>query len=683
MKYRDATVLAQGSCTWIRSDGLITSTRFEQNGLTLHWFKGSERCAPRCPGCEQDAPEGTWVTRDPRTMLRLGDIRLFQSKAPAAPPIDPSRAIDAQIKIPLPPGLELRPYQRAAVAYASKRKNVLIGDEMGVGKTIEAIALVNYLRSPLRILVVCPATIKENWRREIEAWDAQDAPAVVCDHAFDVPEDTMPMRRVWCITNPDRLLSVKTRAGETSERAGGLWDVLMRISWDVLILDEAHRFKNVAAARTPRVLGQRKTRKLPQQDGLVQRSKVVVALTGTPIPNRVRELWPIVSVLAPEVFRREGDFLFRYCGPFEQNVYTRGCKGKAVKVWNFDGSSNLAELQEKLRLSCMIRRLKTDVLSELPAKTRQVLPLPLDRFQEAADAERVGWLRLVPNIKNIRAEALMAEALEDAFAFDAALEKLDANLDKIDVSKIAAERQAFGLAKVPLVVEHVSDCLEAPAQKVVVMAHHREVIRRLVDGFTTAGFGTVSLYGDTPMAARQGAVDAFQTDPSIRVLVGGLHAAGVGITLTAANLMIFAEADWQPGVLAQCDDRIHRIGQDRGVMIQYLVVDGSIEALVLASALRKQRIADKALDSPPSIRKRRTDWPKASEVDHKVCAEVLAFWMSDVDLGKNTLRERTMVLVTSLENRLRNRRLTDGEIWLCKKIVRENLNSLPPRLRAL
>lgn len=671
MSYQQATVLSGGLCTWIRSDGIATSALCQRSGLTLHWFKGSDRCAPRCPGCEHDAPDGVWVTTDASRAVQLG-ARLVGPPTVPTRQAPPSRALEATIRVPVPEGLALRPYQVAAVQYAAGKSGVLIADEMGLGKSCEAITIANHLPHLRRILVVCPATLKDNWKREIETWDIQNGQVVICDTATDVPGEIQ--ERVWCICNADRLISAKKcKKDERIERGQGLWKSLMAWQWDALIIDEAHRFKNLKTGRTPRVLGTRRTRKMAASDGLAQRSSRVIALTGTPIPNRVNELWPLVSVLAPETFKRQGDFLFRYCGARQEEIIKRGGHGETVKVWNFDGASNLPELQEKLRETCMIRRLKMDVLQELPAKTRQILPIASGELDAAADAERQGWLKILPTLGAARVEALLAQALGDTFAYGQALDKLNTELENVNISTIAAERQALALAKLPIVIEHVRGVIEDTSQKVVVMAHHRVVIRALSEAF---GQQSVMLSGETPMKDRQSIIEKFQTDPACRVFIGGLHAAGLGITLTAASLMVFVEADPQPGILIQCEDRIHRIGQKMPVLIQYFVVDSSIESLIIACALRKQNIIDQALDGPALAKRPRKLWPKATDAQRATASETLAAWMP----LPASMRERVGILVKEIGKRLTKRSLTDGEIWLCLKLARENRRLLPSRI---
>ena len=648
----------------------------EKEGFDLHRdFPGC-----RCAACRASVvvEPGSIVTADVTRALLTG-WKLFASEQPEdLPPV-----VASSEAVPVPPGMTLRAYQLAAVEFArarfsKKNQHVLIADDMGLGKTCTSIAACNLHSGATKFLVICPASLRLNWEREIRMWDPFDPQVLQPRTPEDLPKTLA--ERTWVIVNPEILIASRTKTGEQVERGAGLWNCLMAIRWDVLILDEAHRFKNMQANRTERVLGKKKTRKEAAVPGLAQKSTQILALTGTPIPNRVREIWPLVSMLAPEAFPKEFDFLRQFCGAKQVEIVMRGGHGEKTKVWDFSGASNLARLQSLLRGSCMIRRLKVHVLKELPAKTRQVITLPADEFKKEADCERKAWLSLAPRMTASRGAALLAEALEDPVSYDEAMDRLTVDLEGIDVAKIGEERQALALSKVPLVVEHVKDLLEEEGRKVVVMAHHHSVVERLRDAFP----GSVCVYGSTPMAERQASVDAFQRDAKVRVFIGGIHAAGVGLTLTAATHMVFAEGDWQPGVLSQAEDRIHRIGQTGSVLIQYIVIDGTIEALVLASALRKQKIIEQALDALPGETRPRKTYPVASTTDVGWTNDVLKHWAKFPlpNEKTNTIVAEILVRV-AMRQAKQARAATDGEVWLCKKIARENLRSLPGPLRTI
>ena len=160
-------------------------------------------------------------------------------------------------------------------------------------------------------------------------------------------------------------------------------------------------------------------------------------------------------------------------------------------------------------------------------------------------------------------------------------------------SELASARKHSGLAKVPAVVAHVNDLLENKGvQKVVVFAHHQEVVWALEDAWVH--WQAVALTGSMTEEMRHRSVHLFQTNPDTRIFVGSLSAAGVGITLTAASHMVFAEIDWKD--MRQCEDRIHRIGQKDSVLIQTLVFDWSVDANMIKLVIEKMKVAEQAID---------------------------------------------------------------------------------------
>lgn len=155
-------------------------------------------------------------------------------------------------------------------------------------------------------------------------------------------------------------------------------------------------------------------------------------------------------------------------------------------------------------------------------------------------------------------------------------------------------RHETALAKAPAVVSHLKDAMEGNRDKLIVFVHHKDVIDAMADAMQEVG--VVQVTGDTPMAARQDAVDAFQNDPEVRLFIGNIQAAGVGLTLTASSHVVFAELDWVPGNMTQAEDRAHRIGQKNAVLVQHLVLDGSLDARLARTLIEKQAVLDQALD---------------------------------------------------------------------------------------
>ena len=171
----------------------------------------------------------------------------------------------------------------------------------------------------------------------------------------------------------------------------------------------------------------------------------------------------------------------------------------------------------------------------------------------------------------------------------------DAGTLGVSFTEMSAYRKRLGVAKVVPATEYVRDLLEGGETKIVVFGHHLEVLHALHDAF--ADVGSVLVCGETSLEDRQAAVDRFQTEATCRVFVGGIMAAGVGLTLTAAQRVVMVEMDWVPGNLAQAEDRLHRIGQTGTVQVDYLTVPGSLDEYMMQMVAAKLQIADAALDT--------------------------------------------------------------------------------------
>lgn len=459
-----------------------------------------------------------------------------------------SRATESSVHVPCPAGLEWLPFQRAGIAYALAHKNVLIADEMGLGKTLQTIGIINSDESIRKVLVVCPNTLKLNWQRELQRW-------LVRPMSIGIVSGSDWQKTDVVLINYD----IATKHAKN----------LIETQWDLMVCDEAHYCKNPKAQRTRALFGDR--------DNAPIKAQRKVALTGTPIFNRPIELFPILHWLQPERWRNLYAYAHRYCAA------TRTQWG-----WDFSGASNLSELQTELRSSCMIRRLKKDVLTELPAKRRQIIEIELDGA--AMDAERAWASGGGAALDEAESQVLFAEASDDPKAFEAAVEKLQA-AKQIAFEEMGKIRHATALAKLPQVIEHIQNVLDTGA-KVVVFAHHQDVVRGI-----QAAVGGLTITGETPTDERQANVDKFQNDPETKIIICSIKAAGVGITLTASSHVVFAELDWTPGSIAQAEDRCHRIGQTNPVLVQAIVASGTIDAHLAKTIVRKLKIIDAALDT--------------------------------------------------------------------------------------
>ncbi len=476
-----------------------------------------------------DGTRKVWYTNDPVVAAKLDP----DSPLNAAKQVEASKATDSAVDIPKPEGLEYLPYQKAGIAYAIQRPATLVADEMGLGKTIQAIGVINVDSTIKSVLIVCPATIKLNWKKELEKW-------LVRPMSIGIIEAEMPDTNI-IIINYDLLKK--------------WYPVLVGRRFDLMIVDECHKVKNPKAQRTQFLLG--KWDKEPAKVIKPITAKRRLFLSGSPIVNRPIELWPILQSIDPNgIGRNFMGFAKRYCDAY-----------KGDHGWDFTGASNLPELQMKLRTAFMVRRLKQDVLAELPPKRRQIVVLTASGAAAKAVAAENNLVKY---------EEVAAGLVSKKIAFE-------------DISRV---RHDTAVAKIPYVISFLQDAMEDNEDKIVLMLHHHDIAHAIADAFP----GSAIVTGETAVNKRQAEVDRFQSDPKCRLFIGSIQAAGVGITLTAASHVVFAELDWVPGNVSQAEDRCHRIGQTDSVLVQHLVFDGSIDARMAHFIIAKQAVIDAALD---------------------------------------------------------------------------------------
>jgi len=303
----------------------------------------------------------------------------------------------------------------------------------------------------------------------------------------------------------------------------GWFPTLQKMEFKTIIMDESHYIKNPKANRTRAVV--ELARKIPH----------IIALTGTPIINRPIEIFPTLNLLEPTIFKSRWGFAKRYCA-LHHNGFG----------WVMNGSSNEEELHELLKNTVMIRRTKNEVLSQLPKKFHTVIPVDIDlsKYNE------------------------MVQKLVTMYGIS---HKVTGNI----LSQIAQMRHEIGIRKIPLVVKWIEDFRDAnPNGKLVLFGWHKVVLAEIAKRFRNH---TVVITGDTPGGIRHQYVQKFQNDPNTWLFVGSIRATNVGITLTAANTVVFAEMGWTPSEHDQAEDRVHRIGQDRGVNVYFIVARGTID----------------------------------------------------------------------------------------------------------
>lgn len=387
--------------------------------------------------------------------------------------------------------------------------------------------------------------------------------------------------------------------------------------FDLVICDEAHYLKSGQKSRRGKmVFGIEPTKKqaeagVPRVPGIMSKRRLL--LTGTPIANRPAELFPLIQYLDPVRWNNFFRYGIRYCAGNQSGGH-----------WDFTGASHLDELQEILRSTIMVRRLKKDVLKELPPKRRQVIELAADGDgRRAIQAEREAFAAHEDEIEAAEAEAQLAEAAENQDAYREAVARLH-KLKGVAFEEIAAIRRDTAVAKIPQVIEHLHELLDDSDDPVVVMCHHHEVSSALLKEFQDIA---VMHRGDMSMEEKDEAVQRFQGsaarkhDPRVKLFIGSIQASGVGITLTRSSHVVFAELDWVPGNVSQAEDRCHRIGQAESVLIQHLVLEDSLDAKMAKEIVAKQEIIDRALDVE------RKDKPQA-EIERAAVAKQLEIKLS-------------------------------------------------------
>lgn len=437
-------------------------------------------------------------------------------------------AIDARPVQPSVPSVgawsSLHQYQREGIAAGIQRGGrLLLADEMGLGKTIQALGIGYLYREEGVTVVTCPSSLVRNWQREVVRW-------------WTIAED-----RVQTVTH--RRETVPSAAAAVVVVSYSCVDAVRSIDrLCTLIVDESHCIKNDESQRYKAIAS------------IAAGARHVILLTGTPTVARPIELYAQLSLLNEKngkLLPSRQEFIRRYCNPLLRKLPNGSC---APSV---NGNNRLEELHVLLR-PFMIRRRKADVLGQLPAKTRQVIEIDLPE--------------------------------KDAALYRALTAKTGVSLGAC-VGSIQ-HFHASGRAKLSTVLEHVTSILESivddegtsdAPQKVLFFAHHQEVLsglRTVVENGAHDTMDYIFIDGSTPSTSRDELATHFQTSPRCRAAILSMTAAGTGLTLTAANMVVFCELHWTPGLLQQCEDRVHRMGQQSPCTIRYLVARNTVDEAI-------------------------------------------------------------------------------------------------------
>ena len=427
------------------------------------------------------------------------------------------------------------PYQKiGALKIEEFGGRAWLADEMGLGKTYQALLWAKWNPEARPVVVVCPASLKENWERET---------LHKINLRSEILNGTKPPKMAGMLVAPVLIINYEILAK---------WlPYLKSIKPKLVIIDEAHRIKNMDAKCTKAV--QKLCKRVPH----------VVALSGTPMLNRIIEMFPTLNILRPDMFPSFWDYANEYCEP-ERTPYG----------WRFNGARNVKQLHKLLRKNVMIRRLKSEVLSELPQMSRHIVPMTL------AESDRKHY----------------DEAYKDFIRF---LQRQHGSV-KANKAKKAEElartmymRKLIGEMKTKPVSGWIDEFLQETDEKLILFGVHQDVIKVYQERYPNIN---VVVNGLTPMQKRMTMVDRFQKDPKCRLFIGNIQAAGVGLNLTAASAVAFAELGWTPGEHSQAEKRADRIGQKLPVRAYYLLVQNSIEEKMCKLIQSKQKVLSQTLD---------------------------------------------------------------------------------------
>jgi SNF2 family DNA or RNA helicase len=418
--------------------------------------------------------------------------------------------------------------------------NALLADEMGLGKTVETLSYVATEKQTFPVLVIAPLVTLTNWQREIAKFLKKKS------RNGRIIESESPS--VTLIRTGKSKQLPKTDIYVIN------YELLFKRNFDLsqlgirtIVCDEV---QNLRSKTTQKYKAVKKLAALPS---ILYR----IGLSGTPIYNHGSEIWPIIDIIKPGLLGNFKEFCEYFC-------YVND-KGKAIVLEN-----KRASLRHELQKHVMLRRKKSDVLKELKDKVRykEVIACDTDYYLEELDKI---WKKLEQEQKDAETEFSKSAAYQRA---------------------IQSERQIAGIAKLPHVINFVKNIMEIE-ESVVVFCHHRVIHKLLHESLQE--FSPVAIIGGQTDSFRQGQIDKFQNGES-KLMIAGLRAGNIGINLTRAKYVIFAELDWSPAIHRQAEDRLHRIGQKNTVFAYYLIGNGTLDDHVADILVDKSFEIDAIMD---------------------------------------------------------------------------------------
>lgn len=463
-----------------------------------------------------------------------------------------STAIDSQFNLDVTGGV-LMPFQRAGIEYATTTGRCLIADEMGLGKTIQGLGSVEYLNA-FPCLIVTPKSLRYNWEDEVNKW--------------------FPHRSVGIIKSAKDKFAYDFNIVHY-DMIGKYVDNILSMNMKSMICDEAHYLINENAKRTKSVMS------------IARKIEKVFLLTGTPVVNYVYELVSMLNILGklPE-FGGKINYIQNYCDP------KVGYMGRLDKT----GAKNIDQLNKTLRSCCYVRRLKKDVLTELPDKTRTIIKLEIDNKDDYKHAENdiKSWLK-----QNIHTK--FYDELKDLSddEYDMFVKHKEIKISNMEFGehlvRIENLKQLAMLGKMNGVFEWVDDFLKND-QKLILFASHKKSLELLLDRYKDAAH---ILADDDDIQKRENK-KRFNDDPNCKLIICAMGTSavnspgGIGHNLIAASNVAFVEFGWNPSIHDQAEDRAHRIGQKDAVNCWYLVGKNTIDEKIIELIEKKRAVINAA-----------------------------------------------------------------------------------------
>ena len=422
-------------------------------------------------------------------------------------------------------------HQKVAIEKLLANNKFILADDMGLGKTTAAV-IASMESGAKKVLIVCPASLKINWDREIKNYTDRRV-LIVEGRKWGSTFD-------YYIINYDILKNYHTT--EKSEDSDD-YKLLVNEKFDLAIVDEAHYVSNATANRT-RLL-----------NDVLETIPRVWLLTGTPMTSRPINYFNLLKIVDSPLTLNWQSYVRRYCKGYQFSVGNR-------KVWNTSGASNLDELRERTK-SYVLRRMKTDIL-DLPEKI--VTPVFVELSSKMYDEELEEFTRISNDKKN------------------------DETIT-VTLNRLMKIRQLIAYEKIPYTCEIIDKCLDQ-GKKVIVFTNFTMSLDMLHEKYKK---NSVILNGSMSKEKKQESVDRFQNEDKIKIFISNIVAGGVGITLTAGEVVVMNDLSFVPAHHSQAEDRAYRYGQQNSVLVYYPVFENTVEKIIYNILQKKKGIIDQVM----------------------------------------------------------------------------------------